>query len=469
MHIGGAAVFRPARRVNPIRLVDVLAERASRVPRLRQRVRPTWFPPGGAMWSEDPRFDSARHIYLHRLPRPGTRRQLGRAVSEVTAAPLDLGRPLWEIHLFTGLEDGCFAVLTKLHHALADGLRAVELGVALLDEVASVPSDTQSDTPSDIHSPAAMAQPAQPEPDQAGALGGGLAGALRPLEPILTATRSAGGVLVRPDRLLGPGLSALIGLPGLARQTGQALGIAASLLGSATPPRSPWSASPSAERGLAMLRLDLQDVHRIRRRHGGTVHDVLLAVVTGALRGWLAARGSPVDGRTMRALIPVGRAHRCARLRGGNALSGYLCELPVGEPDPLVRLRAVRAEMDRNKTAGPGRGPGALALLADRLPPAVHRVAGPFAGRGAPLLFDTVVTNVPLPNLKLHLAGAELTELYPIVPLAHGHALGVAVSTYRGTAHLTLHADQQALPDLGRLAAAVPVALATLGRISHAS
>jgi len=294
---------------------------------------------------------------------------------------------------------------------------------------------------------------------------------------VLAATRSAGGVLIRPHRLLGPGLSAAAGLPALARQTGQALGIAASLLGSATPPppQSPWTASTSADRALAMLRLDLQDVHRIRRRHGGTVHDVLLAVVTGALRRWLAGRpGRPggrsqVDGLTLRALVPVSRPLRCARSQGGNRLSGYLCELPVGEPDPLARLRAVRAEMDRNKTAGPGRGPGALPLLADRLPPAVHRLAGPFLGLGAPLLFDTVVTNVPLPNLPLHLAGAELRELYPIVPLAHGHALGVAVSTYRGTAHLTLHADQQALPDLDRLAAAVPAALATLDRIPHAS
>jgi diacylglycerol O-acyltransferase len=463
MHVGGAAVFRPARRVNAIRLVDVLAERANRVPRLRQRVRPTWFPPGGAVWSDDPRFDSARHIHLHRLPRPGTRNQLGRAVSEVMATPLDLGRPLWEVHLFIGLQDGCFAALTKLHHAMADGLRAVELGAALLDEVAS----TLPDNPG----PSAVAEPQPVRPEPAGALRGALGGAVRPFEPVLTATRSAGGVLVRPDRLLGTGLSALAGLPGLARQTGQALGIAASLLGSASrpEPESPWTASPSAERGLAMLRLDLQDVHRIRRRHGGTAHDVLLAVVTGALRRWLAARGCPLDGRTLRALIPVGRTHRCARPGAGNALSGYLCELPVGEPDPLVRLRMVRAEMDRNKTAGPGRGAGALPLLADRLPPAVHRLAGPFAGLGASLLFDTVVTNVPLPDVTLHLAGAELTELYPIVPLAHGHALGVAASTYRGTAHVTLHADLRALPDLGRLAAAVPEALATLDRIPYAS
>src|SRR5205823_13532588 len=119
----------------------------------------------------------------------------------------------------------------------------------------------------------------------------------------------------------------------------------------------------------------------------------------------------------------------------GNLLSGYVCALPVSEPDPLVRLRAIRSEMDRNKAAGSQSGPGALPVLADSLPPAVHRLAGPFAGLGAPLLFDTVVTNVPLPSVPLHLAGAELREIYPVLPLAHGHALGVAISTYRATAH----------------------------------
>jgi len=464
MHLGAAAVFRPAGRVNPIRLVDLLAERAAKVPRLRDRALPTWLPPGGAVWSRDPRFDPARHIHLHRLPAPGDRDQLASAVSAAMARSLDLARPLWEIHLFTGLQDGSFVVLTKLHHALADGLRAVQLGMSLLDEVAAEPG-----APSDSARLAGAARPAgagtapAADREQAG-------------QPVLAAARSAGATLARPDRLLVgstmSGLSALSGLPGLAQQAGQALGIAASMVRSAAPPpaRSPWVASDSPERGLVMLRLDLSDVRRIRRRLGGTAHDVLLAVLTGALRRWLTGRGAAVDDLGLRALIPVSRRQRGrAAPSGGNALSGYLCTLPVGEPDPLARLNAIRAEMDRNKAAGPGRGPGALPVLADRLPPAVHRLAGPFAGLGASLLFDTVVTNVPVPSLPLRLAGADLREVYPIVPLAHGQALGVAVSTYRGTVHLTLHADRQALPDLGELAESVPAALAALDRVQQAS
>jgi len=460
MHLGGVALFRPARRVNPIRLVDVLAERAARVPRLRQRAEPTWLPFGGAVWSADPGFDPARHIHLHRLPRPGTRSQLGQAVSDAMAGPLDIRRPLWEFHVFTGLQDGCFAVLDKLHHALADGRRAVELGVALMDEAVPAPGPGPGPgEPSGLGGSSASAEPAA---------GGGQSW---PLGMALAAARSAGNTLTWPNRLLGPALSTMAGLPVAARQTAQTLGIAASLLRSAVPPppESPWTTTTSPRRGLAMVSIDLADVHRIRRRHGGTVNDVLLAIVTGALRRWLSARGSVVDGLTLRALVPVSLPHRHAGSYGGNTLSGYLCTLPVGEPDPLARLHAVRAEMDRHKAAGPGRGPGALPILADRLPPAVHRLTGPLASLGAPFLFDTVVTNVPLPNVVLHLAGAELRELYPIVPLPHGHALGVAVSTYRGAAHLALHADQQGLPDLSRLAEAVPAALAALDRVSHAS
>jgi hypothetical protein len=118
--------------------------------------------------------------------------------------------------------------------------------------------------------------------------------------------------------------------------------------------------------------------------------------------------------------------------------------------------------MDRNKAAGFGRGPGALAVLADRVPAAVHRFAAPFARRGAGLLFDTLVTNVPIPSLALSLDGARLREVYPIVPLAHGQAFGIALSAYRGRVHVGLYADREAVPDLNRLAAALPTALATL-------
>jgi diacylglycerol O-acyltransferase / wax synthase len=212
----------------------------------------------------------------------------------------------------------------------------------------------------------------------------------------------------------------------------------------------------SAGRRLAFVRFDLADVRQIRRQHGGTTNDVTLAVLAGGLRSWL---GEP--SATPRALIPVNTRARGGGA-GGNQLSGYLCDLPVAVADPVARLRAVRSAMDRNKAAGPTRGAGTLPLLADRIPAALHRVGTPIAGAGAPLLFDTVVTNVPLPRIPLTLGGAPLREIYPFAPLAPGHTLGVGVSEYDDTVHIGLVADREAVPDLDALAAAITKAATTL-------
>jgi WS/DGAT/MGAT family acyltransferase len=226
--------------------------------------------------------------------------------------------------------------------------------------------------------------------------------------------------------------------------------------------RTPVVRTTSSSRGLALLRLDVSTVRQVRKRHGGTDNDVLLAVVTGALRDWLADQGHHAESLNVRAFIPVSRRSRGNNPRRGNVLSGYLFDLPVREQDPLARLRQIRVAMDHHKAAGFARGPGAIPVLADRMPAAVHRVAGPLARHGAPLLFDTMITNIPIPARGLTLAGAQLREVYPIAPLARGQALGIALSAYQGQVHVGLHADRQALPDLRRLAEAVPAALAGL-------
>jgi diacylglycerol O-acyltransferase / wax synthase len=457
MHLGAVAVFRPHGRVNPIRLLDLLAQRAAGVPRLRQRVARSWFPPGGAVWVDDPRFEPANHIHRHWAAGG----QVDRCLAEAMAQPLDLDRPLWELHLVTGLTEGRFAVLAKLHHALADGLRAVELGLSLLDEGATGAACSVGSV-SSVSSVSSVGSGAD---DSAGH-----SGLPFPFGAALGAARTAGSLLARPDRLVGPILAAAGQVPGLARQCGHGLDIAASVLRNVAAPAagSPWAAA-AAGRRLARVRIDLQDVHTVRRRHGGTVHDVLLAVLAGALRQWLEGRGHRPDEVQLRVLIPVSTRRRSAGQTAGNCLSGYLCRLPVAEPDPMTRLRLVRAEMDRHKSGPPDRGAGALPVLANQLPAAVHRLAGPVAGMAAPLLFDALVTSVPLPNVSLHLAGAELAEVYPVVPLAHGHALGVGFTTYRGWAHVTLHADVDALPDLTQLAGTVPAELARLVALPHAS
>ena len=423
------------------------------------------------MWADDPHFDAARHIHLHRVRPDGFDQALsGRAM----VGPLDLERPLWELHLFTGLAGGRFAVLGQA------APRARPTGCARSS------SGSACSTTSAVRRSASAGHPSgtagRPGSGSGAGRCGRYCGTGRPGARAAgtgarrgpRGRRAAGPV--RTGSSPGPTCcwalvrSAAGQVPALARHCGQTVDIAASVLRSVVPPGpdSPWAAAASG-RQLARVRVDLHDVHQIRRRHGGTVHDVLLAVVTGALRQWLEARGHAPEEVTLRALVPVSRRRRSADQSAGNSLSGYLCRLPVAEPDPLARLLLVRAELDRHKTAAPDRGAGALPVLANRLPSAVHRLAAPTAGLAAPMLFDTVVTSVPLPNVPLHLAGAELAEVYPVVPLPHGHALGIAITTYRGAAHLTLHADVDAMPDLGRLAGTVPAELATLLALPQAS
>ncbi len=411
MNIGALALFAPHQSVHPTRIASLLASRAQRIPQLRQRVRSSLVPLG-ARWVEDPDFDVAAHIHTHHLPRPHDAGQLTDLVGGIMGNRLDPNRPLWEIHVITGLPGGWFGLLPKLHHALADGAGALAVGLGLLDG---------------FDSPA-------PNKDQ-----------------------PAQGI---------PGIGAM--LRELRSSTQQAIDIAGSVLRSArpAPQASPLFAKAAGERKLATVRLDMADIKQVRMRHGGTTNDVLLAVLSGALREWLLKRGDEPDALSLRALVPV--SQRC-RGRGantsGNQLSGYLCDLPVDEADPIRRLAIVRAMMDGNKVAGPSRGPGALSLLADRLPAALHRVVMPMVGQCAPLLCDTVVTTVPLPSIPLTFDGAELREIYPVVPLAPGHALGVAFSPYRGTVHVGLHANGGVLPDVDLLADTLSGALGSLSEL----
>ncbi|MGH3930297.1 MAG: wax ester/triacylglycerol synthase domain-containing protein, partial [Pseudonocardiaceae bacterium] len=361
--------------------------------------------------------------------------QAAELAAELMARPLQRNRPLWEFHVMSGIGAGRFALLGKLHHAFVDGMAALEIGIGLLDELGSL------------------------VPRGAGTVRSRSAAHL-----VSTAPSRARRILSAPCRLVSGVRCAAGGAVGHAAEL---VGITASVLGSARlpSPGSPLVITSSGHRGLGLARLDLQQVRRIRAHFGGTANDVLLAVVAGALRDWLGTLGHPVEGLCMRALIPVSYRARSGGRVGGNQISAYLCELPVGEPDASKRVRIIQQSMRHSKAAGVTRGPGAIPLLAERLPAAVHRVAAPVAGQVAALLFDLMVTNVPMPGIPLRLAGAELAEVFPVAPLPSGHALGVALSCYRGTAYIGLHVDREALPDVQGLVDAIPASVSMLDRL----
>ncbi|MGN9758321.1 wax ester/triacylglycerol synthase family O-acyltransferase [Streptomyces sp. SD31] len=417
MHLGALGVFTAHSPTAGAHAADLLAARAAAVPGLRMRIRDAWQPLdllqpfsfGGAAREPAPDFDPLDHVRLH-APAADFQAVAGRLMER----PLERGRPPWEAHVLPGEDGVSFAVLFKFHHALADGLRALTLAAAVLD-----PMDLPARKP-------------------------------RPEEP-------RRGLL--PDVRKLPGL-----LRGAVSDVGRALDIGASVAAStlATRSSSALTAEPSGTRRTAGVVVDIDDVHVIRKAVGGTVNDVLIAVVAGALRRWLDERGDGSEGVAPRALIPVSKRRPRTAHPQGNRLSGYLIRLPVDDPDPLRRLATVRTAMDRNKDAGPNRGAGAVALLADHVPALGHRLGGPLVGQAARLWFDILVTSVPLPGIALKLGGHPVTEVYPFAPLARGQSLAVAISTYRGRVHYGLVADAEAVPDLDVLARAVSEEVAAL-------
>ncbi|MFF8433959.1 wax ester/triacylglycerol synthase family O-acyltransferase [Streptomyces bacillaris] len=411
MHLGALAVFAPppGPGAAPDHVLELLRTRAAAIPRLRMCVRDVLLPVGGAAWTVDKDFDVHRHVRRVAVDDGDFMAGATRLAGELMEQPLERGLPPWQLYLIGGADGGPFAVLVKLHHALADGMRAVAIGAGIFDEIAAATR------------PALRGRPAVPP-------------------------RSW---LPDPREMAGMAL-------GRIGEVGRALGVGASVVraGRLDLRSTAFTAPSSGTRRLATADLDATALQRIRRAEGGTANDILLAVVAGALRRWMAGRGEALPGTGPRALVPVSRRRPGGAITG-NRLSAYLLDLPVGAADPRERLRAVRAAMDRNKAAGPLKGAGAVAVLADQLHPLAHRFGAPLAANAARMLFDLLVTSVPLPRSALSLAGCPLSALYPMAPLARGQSLAVALSTYGGRVHVGLVADGKALPDLDRLAAAV--------------
>ncbi|MFG2629086.1 wax ester/triacylglycerol synthase family O-acyltransferase [Streptomyces sp. NPDC048473] len=424
MHLGALAVFSPAPDpalgAGPETVLELLGTRAAAIPRLRMRVRDVLLPVGGAAWFVDKDFDVHRHIERVQLTEAESRGEDGgfmagatRLAGELMERPLERGLPPWQMYVIGGADGGPFAVLVKLHHALADGMRAVAIGAGIFDEIASVAGRARTGVPA-RRARTVPPRSWMPGPRQVAGL------ALGRIEDLGRAF-GVGASMVRASRL------DLRGAPAL-------------------------TASSSGTRRLVTADLDLDAVQRIRRAAGGTTNDVLLAVVAGALRRWMLERGEPLPAEDPRALVPVSRRRPGQAAASGNKLSAYLLGLPVSEPDPWKRLRTVRTAMDRNKSAGPFRGAGAVAVLADQLPSLAHRFGAPIAGNAARMLFDVLVTSVPLPRSALSLGGCPLRAVYPMAPLARGQSLAIALSTYGGRVQVGLVADGKALPDLERLA-----------------
>jgi WS/DGAT/MGAT family acyltransferase len=359
------------------------------------------------------------------------------------AVPLARDRPLWELHVLGGLAQDRIAVLVKIHAALACDLDVVDLGLGVFDEVRG---GTQDQAVVSI-----LPRLGSADRDTARGTMAGLSAGLHRVARVVDPRKVAAG---------------LVGRVHDAGETARITAAVTERLVRPTP-SSLLNAAVGPTRRVDMRHVDLDDIHRVRKLHGGTVNDVVLAMLAGGLRTWMAAEGEgKPPGRPLRVLVPVALNSRDPDRGIGSALGGYLVDLPIGEPDPVARLHAVRQAMSVNKLAGPHRGPGAFPVLAERVPALVPWLAAAVAGRlaapGAVRLFNTVVTSLSLHNLVLSVAGNPLEEVYPLVPLGERHALALAVAAYRDKLHIGLHADPEAIPHLDQLGDAVTAALTEL-------
>ncbi|MFF4159972.1 wax ester/triacylglycerol synthase family O-acyltransferase [Streptomyces sp. NPDC001678] len=408
LHMGGLAVFDADTPDAARRAAGLLADRAARVPGLNTRIRPVLLPVGAAARHVAPGYDPSDHVHL-----TAPVRDFFAAAGALMQQPLDRERPPWAAHVLPGADGTSFAVLFTFHHAHADGMRAASYVLSLLD-------------------PAAHEAPAAAEAPR---------------------TERNGSALRLPDPRELPGL-----VRGAVGDAGRALAIGSAMARAALDVRSSpalVSRATGARRADGAT-VDLRDVNRVREATGGTVNDVLLAVVAGGLRRWLDKRGDGSDGVRPRALVPVSLRDPDNPGASGNRLSGYLVRLPVDEADPLARLRAVRKVMDRNKQAGPASGPGAAALLAEVIPPFGHLFGGGLIARSGRLFYDLLVSSVPLRGSHgLTLANSRLREACPLAPLAPGQSLAVGITTYEDRICYGLLADAVAVPDLDLLARSI--------------
>lgn len=445
MHVGGVATFNPdGEGFDYEALVELVSKRISLVPRYRQKVR--WVPGhlANPVWVDDEDFDITYHVRRSALPRPGSPDQLRELVGRVQSRQLDRARPLWEIYLVEGLADGGFAIITKTHHAMVDGISAMDIGTLILDA-----SRTPREIPDDAWIP-------RREPSAVRLVSDALIETLRrPTQAIDTVRGELADVRAVGDRLLGA-----------------ATGLAAAARTSLRPaPESPLNARIGEQRRFGMAATELDDYKRVRKAHGGTVNDVVLATVAGALRVWLLTRGeSVVPSTAVRAMVPVSvrtddrRALHANESAGtlGNRVSAIFVDLPVGEPNPVLRLRQVSYAMKSHKESGQSVGADAIVALSGFAPPTIHSAAARLASGLSRRLFNVVVTNVPGPQFSLYAAGAEMLECYPVVPLSKGQAVSVGLTSYDGGVYYGLNADRDAMPDVDVLAQCIEESLAEL-------
>ena len=434
MHNATLEVFEPGESgFEYATLTELIADRIAFVPRYRQRLITVPGRLANPVWVDDVRFDLAFHVRRSGLPRPGTMEQLRELAARIMSRPLDPHRPLWEVYFIEGLADGRLAVLSKSHQVLVDGVETVDLGQVLLDTAPEPKRLGRDDwTPRPAPSPAGLA-----------------AAAVR-------------DNLLDPATLVATGRSSSQAAVRRAREVRHRVGAVANALANRRPTHdSPIGAELSEQRRLVTVSTALEDYRKVREVHGGSVNDVVLATVTGALRGWLMARGTPATAmRQLRAMVPMSVIDDELEATSlGSQIAAHLVTLPIGEPSPVVRLHQVSYAFKAHSETGRAVAANRLAGIAGFAPTTFHALGSRVAAEQQRKGFDLAITNVPGPQFPLYAAGARMVETYPVQPLLPGQALAIGVTSYDGGVFYGITADRDALPDVQVLGQCVSEAL----------
>lgn len=438
MHIGGIAICEGP----PPQLADVLDSvrmRIHLVPRYRQRLH---YPPreaGRPYWIDDESFDIEDHIRHTALPSPGSEEELRKLAARIFSQRLDRGRPLWELWIVEGLEDNRFALISKTHHALIDGVSGVDLVTVLCTLGPEMPEEPDL----------APWTPA-PAPTTVDLVNKTFQTTTRELLGVATGTLRA---IAQPEQAARKIVEAARGIRSLAW---------ASL---APAPSSPLNQLAGPHRRYEGVRTDLTDLRLVKNTFGGSINDVVVTVVTGALREWLLSRGVRTEGLELRALVPVSVRGDAERGEFGNKLAVMQGPLPVYVDDALDRYLIVRKAMEDLKNSGQALGAGVLASVQSLAPPTLLAQASRL--QFSTHFFNLLVTNVPGPQLPLYMVGRRLLDIFPIAFLPNGHGLAIAVFSYDGGMDFGLLADFDTIPDLEVISEGITKSLAELVRLAH--
>jgi diacylglycerol O-acyltransferase len=434
MHVGGLTILE-----GPPPSIDEFLEqirwRLHLVPRYRHKLAHTAIDSGRPVWVDDPSFSLEYHVRHTALPAPGGWEQLQSLTARIFSQRLDRSKPLWEMWLIEGLKEDRFALISKTHHSLIDGIAGIDLATVLFDISPNPPAVQHNGRPWQPHR----------EPHTVELLAAGLRGAAKAGFELVGNTLEA---LTHPDRALAS-----------AREAAEGVGeIVWAGLNPAPP--SPLNVDIGPHRRFVGVGSSLDDFKLVKNAFGCTVNDVVLAVVTGALRGFLIERGVRTEGLELRALVPVSVRGKDEHDELGNRIVVMRGPLPVYISDPLARLRFVKGAMDGLKESKQALGAEVIAGAQNFAPPTILAQASRlnFSTR----LFNLIVTNVPGPQFPLYVLGRKMLEAYPVAFLPEHHALAVAIMSYSGQMNFGLLGDFDAMHDIEDLGERIATELAVL-------